>query len=92
MLIGLSIFVGIAILYYFKTKPRISKNQNRKGLSIEESKRPILPENPTRTEYLKNKFFEKSNSELINISNSSKRIPEALRAAKEILEERKNVT
>lgn len=92
ILVSIAWLVCISLFFYFKTKPTISKNQDKKELVTEEIKRPILPENPTRTEYLKNKFYDKSNSELESIFIDSKRVPEAQQAAKELLEERNKVT
>ena len=91
--IGFIFLIVLTILFYFRVKLRVSKNQDKKELVLKEVQEiPDLPENYTRVEYLKIKFYYKSNDELEFIVTDKNRIPEAKRAAKELLNERKNVT
>ena len=91
--IGFIFLIVLTILFYFRVKLRVSKNQDKKELVLKEVQEiPDLPENYTRVEYLKIKFYDKSNDELEFIVTDKNRIPEAKRAAKELLNERKNVT
>ena len=75
----------------------IAENQNDESFKEEEIKidsRPPLPKNATRVEYLKNKYHNKSDSELVSIANASdnEMTKEAQEAAKKLLNERKNIT
>ncbi len=86
------VFLGMG--YYFLIKLTVSKDQNRTDLedTFQLTDRPELPENYTRTEYLKNRFFYKSNTELEMIATDPKRIQAAKDAAKELLLDRKSNT
>ena len=72
----------------------ISDNQKESltndSIILSNNKKPKLPENPSRIEYLKNIYYNKTDIELDNISNDSIMTIEAQQAAKEILIERLN--
>ena len=91
--IGLVVFIGITVFFFYQTNLSVSNNQDKSELidNSELKEKPILPNNYTRTEYLKNKFHNKSDKELESIAIDSNRIPEAHKAASQILLERKNV-
>ncbi|MEK6155691.1 hypothetical protein WIW50_20695 [Flavobacteriaceae bacterium 3-367] len=87
-------FMAMAFWFFYNVKLRVSKNQDKSDLiySYELKKRPDLPKNHTRTEYLKNMFYEKTDAELEHIAVDPGRVPEAQEAARQLLNERKNGT
>ncbi len=88
--VTVSILVAFIVSYYLVIL-RVSKNQDTKGLKdqLDVKLRPELPENFTRKEYLKNRFYYKADSELENIIGDPARTQEAREAAYELLKERK---
>ena len=94
--IGIAILslIIITILFYYQIRLRESSNQKKSEFvdNFDLKKRPPLPDHFTRIEYLKNRFYDKSLSELEYISQDSSRVSEAREAAKQLIVERKNVT
>lgn len=87
---------GVLIIYMFfmnrAIKFSIASNQEE---VLEENKydfefknKPKLPDKPTRVEYLKNKYFNKTEKELEYIINDSAMTNDAHKAASELLAER----
>lgn len=90
---ALFILIILSSLQHDQIQFNVSENQEAPELSVEEKRtkpKPRLPKKPNKVDYLKHRYYYKSNSELEGIASTEEMTPEAKEAALELLRERKN--